>query len=369
MAPTARPTSGAPVDWAVAARVASRLVRPGPATDRAQVADLVADLHRAAATAADHVGEATGMRPADGDQRLSRVRVVDRRTWARANTEMVDALTGTVPLPAGERPPSAAGRLAGGVQAGAVLAVLASRVLGQFDPFSPRAPAEPGTTAAGSTDGGGPSRGRLLLVAPNVLTVERVMRVDPADFRLWVALHEQTHALQFATAPWLEGHLRARMGELLAGLADDDGPFGLAAARSALSRRGAGDDGGGLPALLPPATRRALDEVGAVMALLEGHADVTTDLVGRAVVPSVRQIRARFDRRRAGSHRLGSVLLRRALGLDLKLAQYRDGATFVRRVRRWAGPDGLNAVWADPDNLPTAQEIAHPRTWVRRVHG
>ncbi|WNB85308.1 zinc-dependent metalloprotease [Cellulomonas sp. ATA003] len=248
------------------------------------------------------------------------------------------------------------------MQVGAVLAALSGTVLGQFDPFSP-APVD------GPVDGsgGGPSRGRLLLVAPNVLTVERALRVDPADFRLWVALHEQTHALQFATAPWLADHLRGRMAALLAGLADDDGPLSLGAARSAL-RGGDGDDGG-LPALLPPDTRRALDEVGAVMALLEGHADVAMDAVGRSVVPSVRQIRARFDRRRAGSRRLGTVVLRRLLGLDVKLAQYRDGAAFVRRVRRAVGPDGLNAVWAAPDHLPSAAEIAQPRTWVRRVHG
>jgi putative hydrolase len=126
---------------------------------------------------------------------------------------------------------------------------------------------------------------------------------------------------------------------------------------------------GGVTALLPPDARRVADEVGAVMALLEGHADVTMDAVGRTVVPSVRQIRARFERRRSGSHGLAAVVLRRALGLDLKIAQYRDGARFVRRVRHAVGAEGLNAVWAGPENLPSPPEIADPREWVRRVHG
>ncbi len=368
----ARPTpaGAAPVDWRVAARVAARLLPPNPSAGRETVSGLVEDLRRAADDAVGHVREVTAMAPARDDLPVSRVLVVDRVDWVRANTEMLDRLTADVPVRPGERGPSRVSRLAGGVQVGGVLAALSTKVLGQFDPFSAR-PGGAGTA---------PEPGRLLLVAPNVLRVERVLRVDPADFRLWVALHEQTHALQFATAPWLAEHLRTRMAAVVAGLTDDgagDGGAGAAdeGVRSLVAgalRVVRGTDGrphGGLTALLPPDTRRVVDEVGAVMSLLEGHADVAMDAVGRTVVPSVRQIRTRFDRRRAGSHGVASVVLRRVLGLDLKLAQYRDGARFVRRVRRAVGTDGLNAVWAGPANLPTVAEIADHRLWVRRVHG
>ena len=366
----------APVDWAVAARVAARLVRPGPAAGRAAITDLVGDLRRAADAAVGHVASVTGLVPAQPGP-VSRVLVVDRPGWARANTEMLDALTADLPLAPGERPPSRAARLTGAVQVGGVLAALSGRVLGQFDPF----------TARPETPDRPPVPGRLLLVAPNVLEVERALRVDPADFRLWVALHEQTHALQFAAAPWLAEHLRRRMASVVAGMvhdahADQDGADGADVADVAHDRDGSrrslvsgmvrvarGTEGGGLTALLPPDARRVVDEVGAVMALLEGHADVAMDAVGRSVVPSVRQIRTRFDRRRAASHGVTALVLRRVLGLDLKLAQYRDGARFVRRVRRAVGTDGLNAVWSGPDHLPSAREIAEPRRWVRRVHG
>ncbi|GAA2726321.1 zinc-dependent metalloprotease [Cellulomonas aerilata] len=362
MRTSAATASGLPVDWDVAAQVAARLVRPGRAGGRQEMTDLVADLRRAAAQATGHVVEVTGMTPADGRPSVdvSQVVVVDRTGWARANTEMLESLTRGVTLPAGGRPASAAARSAGALQVGGVLSLLAGRVLGQFDPF----------TRSGPEDG---RPGRLLLVAPNVARMERELHLDGRDFRLWVALHEQTHALQFAAAPWLEEHLRSRLRLLLTGLADADGPLtgdGAIAVATGLARAVRGRDGGSGPeVLLPPDERRLFDEVGAVMALLEGHADVAMDAVGRTVVPSLRQIRARFERRRSTDRGAADRVLRRVLGMDLKLAQYRDGAAFVRRVRRRVGQDGLNAVWSRPDHLPTAAEIADPTAWVRRVHG
>ena len=366
-----------PVDWDMAARVAGQLASPGPTATRSELVDLVATLRAAARAATAHAARITELAPADGTDPetdpVSLVQVVDRPGWAQANVRMLAAMTASV---RGERA-STGMRLAGAAQVGGVLALLAGKVLGQFDPFTADARAP---------------HGRLLLVAPNVLQVERALGVEPVDFRLWIALHEQTHALQFAAAPWLADHLRAGasvllddLGELVPGglvpgaghggsrpRGQDSGPSFADVVRIA-SRVLVGPDtaGAGLLDLLSPAQRAQLDEVGAVMSLLEGHADVAMDAVGPSVVPSVRHIRARFEARRdagAASHGLERVL-RRLLGLDAKLAQYRDGAAFVRGVRLAVGTTGLNAVWSAPEQLPTAREISDPRAWVRRVHG
>jgi uncharacterized protein (DUF2342 family) len=87
------------------------------------------------------------------------------------------------------------------------------------------------------------------------------------------------------------------------------------------------------------------------------------------VVPSVRALRRRFTARREGRVTGLRRVLRSVLGLDVKTAQYRDGAAFVRGVRRKVGTAGFNAVWSAPDLLPTPAEIADPDAWVRRVHG
>jgi coenzyme F420 biosynthesis associated uncharacterized protein len=104
------------------------------------------------------------------------------------------------------------------------------------------------------------------------------------------------------------------------------------------------------------------------MSLLEGHADVVMDGVGPTVIPTVDEIRAKFNQRRKGAGYLDRVL-RRLLGLEAKMAQYRDGAAFVRGVVDKAGMDDFNAVWAEPANLPSKAEIGDPAAWVRRVHG
>jgi coenzyme F420 biosynthesis associated uncharacterized protein len=361
------PASPAEIDWELAGRRAARVARPGPRADRGELEALVAELRQAARLAPDHVAGVTGLERAAAAAAAGPVLVIDRPRWAEVNLQMFrHLLEGAATLP----PHPGAGRLAA-EELGMVLGLLSSRVLGQFDPFTPHGP-------VGAT-------GRLVLVAPNVLHVERQLRLDPGDFRLWVCLHEQTHAVQFAAAPWLPEHLGARVRELLAGFEDSErAEDRLRALLQALPRvlRGVAAPGDGAPdpaasaasgsalldVVLDEDERRAVASAVAVMTLLEGHADVVMDAVGPEVIRSLRRIRAKFEARR-DSRRPMDLLLRRVLGLDAKVAQYRTGAAFVRSVVDAVGHEGLNAVWSGPESLPSAAEIREPAAWVRRVHG
>ena len=349
------------VDWDLAARTAGLVGRPGPQLPREQAALVVAELKEAAARATPHVARVARLEAPAG----TGVLVVDRPGWARANTDAFRALLAPVVAEAFARrdrtPPAAVTAVGSRVTAaevGGLLGFLSGRVLGQYDAF-----------------GEGP--GRLLLVAPNVVQVERELGVDASDFRLWVCLHEETHRVQFTAHPWLAGHLVGEVRGLVRDLMVEPSQVAdrlVAVARSLpdLVRGGAaGATGSGSPlvdALQTPAQREALARLTAVMSLLEGHADVVMDEVGPQVVPSVGTIRARFTTRRAGR---GAVdqLLRRLLGLEAKMRQYADGARFVREVTRHVGTDGFNRVWTSPDTLPLPVEIADPVAWVRRVHG
>jgi coenzyme F420 biosynthesis associated uncharacterized protein len=204
--------------------------------------------------------------------------------------------------------------------------------------------------------------------------------VDPHDFRLWVCLHEETHRTQFTAVPWLRDHIE---GEIHAFLAETDidpatllerlrDAAGSLPAFGGTSDAEEGGAGGGTGSLIDivqtPAQREILGRLTAVMSLLEGHADVVMDGVGPQVVPTVAEIREKFQKRRAkGTGRLDQ-LLRKALGLDAKMRQYQDGAVFVRGVVDAVGMEGFNRVWTSPNTLPTKEEIHEPSAWVARVH-
>ena len=146
------------------------------------------------------------------------------------------------------------------------------------------------------------------------------------------------------------------------------GAVSFAAGVGALAGSVRGDGRSLIDAVQTPEQRVVFDSVTAVMSLLEGHADVVMDEVGPARLPSVRRIRASFEKRRDGAGPF-DLVVRRILGMDAKIAQYRNGAAFVRGVLEAVGHPGLNAVWAEPANLPTQEEIARPDLWVSRVHG
>ena len=95
------------------------------------------------------------------------------------------------------------------------------------------------------------------------------------------------------------------------------------------------------------------------MSLVEGHAEYVMNAVGPDVVPSIGQIRERFGQRRKGT---GPVdrLLRRLLGLDVKIRQYADGSKFVGAVVDAVGIDGFNRVWTSPETLPAQARARRP---------
>ncbi|MBV9161275.1 MAG: zinc-dependent metalloprotease [Pseudonocardiales bacterium] len=340
---------GPPIDWAVAAVTAQRLLPAGPAVPAEEAATAVRQLRALSVTAEQHVRELTKL---DDGQPPRPAEVVDRPGWVDAATEGLCRLLPDYRILEGRSRRMLA--TTAGMQVGVALAFLASRVLGQYDPF------------------GGPSEdpGRLLLVAPNVLTVGRTLDVPAGEFQMWVCLHEATHRLQFNAVPWLRGYFANQVQSFVAATEDPDTVAKMigrlpAALRGA--RRGEASDALSVLTLLQdPEQRAVLDQLLALATLLEGHADHVMDAVGPSVVPSVRLIRQRFTARRQGGG-LAERVLRAVLGIDAKLRQYAEGAAFTRHVVDAVGMDGFNAVWTSPETLPTRAEIADPAAWLYRM--
>jgi uncharacterized protein (DUF2342 family) len=62
-------------------------------------------------------------------------------------------------------------------------------------------------------------------------------------------------------------------------------------------------------------------------------------------------------------------MIRRLLGVEMKMRQYAEGARFVRAVVDEIGMAGLNTVWSSADRLPTGVEIRDPQRWLDRMTG
>lgn len=371
------------IHWPSAARIAARTAPPGPTPEPEQLRAAVASIRGHAEASVDHVHAISGLAAARGLDDAPVV-VVDRAGWSRANTATFELLL----EPAlSELRRARADRLdrgmnaeliqsvaamAAAAEAGGLMAYLSTKVLGQYDPYAGMVSEDAARRFPG---------GRLMVVAPNVLQIERELNVDPDDFRLWVCLHEQTHRVQFAAAPWLREQMIRDMRELTVSLSGDADAFGrrLSAVGSSAGaavkrmRRGRGQEAqdpdsllGPLSAALDEREREMLERTTAVMSLLEGHANWVMDGVDSSIVSSVKTIRRRFERRADLRGPLDRAV-RRLLGLEAKAAQYVQGQRFVTEVVEAVGRDGFNRVWLGSQNLPSAREIRHPQEWVDRV--
>lgn len=315
------------IDWRLAHRVAA--LRPDDLPDLTahELTRLVADLRVTARRAGEIAARHLGMKAVGATS----IRVVDWDGWARGVREMADGAVAELSL----TPPRAGLGAAltakrNGALVGAGVRAVSRRLLGQYDAFT-------GSDA-------------LYLVAPSIVAYERLHGFKPADFRMWVALHEQTHALQFRLAPWLRDHLAARLRIILGDdLSLADGLLGWARTR----------DVGAL--FTSPRADEALRELTAAMTFLEGHADYTSDYAGRCHAPTIPSMRRAFARPKSQG-----LLARLSTSFD-KNAQYRDGLEFCMRIQRIKYRNFLKRAFEEPANLPTPEEIADPALWVARL--
>ncbi|QVQ55023.1 zinc-dependent metalloprotease [Spiractinospora alimapuensis] len=350
------------IDWETAVNTGVRLVRPGPQVSLSDARQAVSELRELSVTAQTHVRDFTGM---SSPEPVGPAVVVDRPGWIRSNVDgfrvvldpLLDQLGGERlnASPAGNLTTAVGSRVTG-VQLGAILSYLAGRVLGQYELFLPPDPSGRAPT------------GRLTLVAPNIVQAEQELEVDSRDFRLWVCLHEETHRTQFTAVPWLRDYVQEQVREFLLASQVDAAAMvdRLRAAGEAVAEVVRGGEGSLIEAFQNEGQGEVMERITAVMTLAEGHGDYVMDAVGPEVVPSVAEIRRRFQRRREGANRVDKII-RQLLGLDLKMKQYAEGAVFVRHVVDAVGMREFNRVWESPETLPTMAEIRQPQQWIDRV--
>jgi coenzyme F420 biosynthesis associated uncharacterized protein len=334
------------IDWNLAGQVARGIAGLQPAGDPAPFERLSAP----AAESERLVSAYTGLTPAAP---LPIAEAVARPEWIDANLASLGGVLDPVSAKVGAKlgPLGGAAGMLLALEAGAVSGFLAGRVLGQYE-FSVLDPAAPA---------------RLLFVTPNLAHAAHTLDADADQLLRWVALHETTHALQFAGVPWLREHLAGLVGQLLAAL--DVNPSGLLRLPDASDLRAlldrVRDDG--LAFMAVGGERRGvLETAQAFMALLEGYAEHVMDAVGASMLADLEAMRAAMDRRRQERSGLLRVL-EKLIGLDLKLRQYQLGKAFCDAVVARGGITALNRAWAGPETLPTLAELEDPAAWLART--
>jgi len=292
---------------------------------------------------------------------VSRIFVFDRREWLEANIVSFSQLFRPVEemyeKNGGGR--GALGMLMNdvsskllGMQIGGLLGYLAQRVLGQYDLSLLSAEA---------------TGGSLYFVEPNIAHVQQQLGLSDAEFRLWITLHEMTHAFEFEAYPWVRRYFR----ELL------DQNFALISSQMLSSGnnlfdmlvrllQGIGSGQHWIETVLTPEQRAVFDRIQALMSLIEGYGNHVMNAVGRRLLPSFSQIEQRVAQRQKQRTML-DLMIFRLTGLDLKLAQYQQGEAFVNAVVAERGIQFAGRVWERPENLPTMDEIRDPAQWIRRM--
>lgn len=359
-----------PLNFKLAHKIAGFITPGGPSIGTAAKRSAVESMRYAALASVDHVHAITRLDSAH-NLRDSEVLIVDRPTWVKANAQSFEVMLAPIAEQViGQKLDSLSStklevvRTGGAAELGGVLAFLSTRVLGQYDPYAALA-------------GHGPAGGRLMIVAPNLVQMEQELTLDPEDFRLWVCLHEQTHRVQFAAAPWLREYILGLIHELAGELGEttENLPERISSAATGAVRSMKGQDENpenanprGVELLLGEKGKDLMDRVTAVMSLLEGHANVVMDAVDASLVPSVKTIRRRFEDRKK-SQGFFPRFMSRLLGMDAKMLQYKNGQKFVQTIVDEVGMDAFNRIWESEQTLPTAAELHDPHAWITRVLG
>ena len=338
------------VPWPFAGRVAGLIAGSHPLSSTYHAEHLADELGRVVSRANALVTAETGLTlPGDPD-----VVLVSRQQWVERNI----ATFRHILAPAEERlveandVSAAVGRRLVAAETGALLGFLSRRVLGQYELVLPT----------------GDDGDSIAFVGSNILGMERSHQLRPAEFRMWIALHEAAHRAQFIGVPWMRGHFLSLVEEMVSAAQ----PSRSGRARSLLDRAlSARREGGGLiderglmGLFATPEQNEVLDRIQGLMSLLEGHGHVVMDRIGARLLTSQTRMASILKARRSDPR---TAAFFRLTGLEMKVKQYELGEKFVLAVEREAGWHALDRAWQSPSNLPTAAEIEDPAAWLART--
>lgn len=353
--------SGGPVNWELANQAARQVV--AAAGDRSVSSSERRDVEDAFRLADTWLDEATVF-PATG----SSPRTWSRAEWVEGTNHAWRALVEPVAARVSEamsrslpqEMTQAAGPLVGlmqqigvsmwGAQVGQAIGKLAGEVLGSTDVGMPLAEGHP------------------VLVPANVRSFGEGLGVDERDVYLYLASRENAHLRLYARAPWLRGHLISLVEEYARHVSVDTeriestmrdiDPERPEALQEAL-------EGGLFDLPTTPEQQAALSRLELTLALIEGWVhDVVTEATSDRL-PTAAALAETVRRRRATGGPAEQTFAT-LVGLQLRPRKLREAAAFWAAVREARGAEGRDGIWAHPDLMPDADDLADPAAFLDR---
>ena len=239
-----------------------------------------------------------------------------------------------------------------GMQMGQALAALAGEVVGSSDVGVPL-----------TTDG------KPALLPSNVAAFGEGLGIDDGDVRLYLALRECAHQRLFTQVPWLAARLDGAVDAYARGIHLD--PERLNEAMGGIDPSALSDPdrlrelmGSDLFAIGESEEQQiALRRLETLLALIEGWVDDVVTQACAATLPSADRLGEAVRRRRAAggpAERTFASLV----GLELRPRALREAATLWRLLREDKGIAARDGLWAHPDLLPTADDLADPQAFL-----
>lgn len=229
-----------------------------------------------------------------------------------------------------------------------------------------------GQGALGQYDLPVPRRGdEVLIVASSIDDAASEWGVPADELRLWVLLNELTvHAV--LSVP----HVGDRLESLLIDFASAFRPneeliaerFGSITDLSQLQELSEtlNDPDAVLSLLRTPAHDLLMPQLDAMVATVLGFVDHTVTTLAHGLIANHTTIRERF-RQRWIDVSPSDRFMERLLGLEIDAGTLERGDRFVAGLVERAGDDGLERLWADELDLPTAAEVDAPGLWLARI--
>lgn len=373
--------------WDAAYQLAGAIATEGAPESNVDPAERAA-IEQLARVAELHVAEATG-RPGGIEVRLE---PLNRTQWARRFLDderpLLERLSGSIgaalraqlgeidpedsvelglPQIAGMSPDallqqmmSMLGPMMLGMMAGSTAGHLAGRALGHYELPVPR-----------------PAEGPLTLVLPNVDEFADAWSLPRDGIRLWVSLSDVLHH-QVLTTPHVRERLDSLLDRYVSGFSEDADHI-----ERRLAELGVLDDLGSEPefeamqrltsqpevllgAMQSDEQLALIPELDSLVAAIEGYVDQLLDRIGARLVPDYQRVTEALRRRRVEAGP-ANRFVERLFGLGLSQATFDRGSAFAEGIVERAGPEGLEQLWAAPENLPTSAEIDAPGLWLARV--